>query len=140
MILHYREEEKKDEPLVIPLLGSETWHDRIINKIDADIFEPKPVPNEEAKVKNDIKQEQSNEIANGNAIPIHTDIPTTIVKTEQTDTVTTETTLEEQAAKEIIEDLKSTGKKEESKVLTLPITEEEKALRGKEEVNLYSID
>nr|XP_050852470.1 G-patch domain and KOW motifs-containing protein-like isoform X1 [Vespula vulgaris] len=130
------EEEKKDEPLVIPLLGSEMWHDRIINKIDADIFEPKPVPNEEVKLKNDIKQEQSNEIANGNATPIHTDIPPMIIKTEPADSTTTKTTLEEQAAKEIIEDLKSTGKKEDSKVLTLPVTEEEKALRGQEESTL----
>lgn len=111
------------------------WHDRIINKIDADIFEPKPVPNEEVKLKNDIKQEQSNEIANGNATPIHTDIPPMIIKTEPADSTTTKTTLEEQAAKEIIEDLKSTGKKEDSKVLTLPVTEEEKALRGQEEVS-----
>ncbi|XP_047350009.1 G-patch domain and KOW motifs-containing protein [Vespa velutina] len=131
------EEEKKDEPLVIPLLGSETWHDRIINKIDADIFEPKPVPNEEkVKVKNDIKQEPSNKIANGNATPIHIDISSTNIKTEPVDTTTTETTLEEQAAKEIIEDLRSTGKKEESEVLTLSITEEEKALRGQEESTL----
>ncbi|XP_043501058.1 G-patch domain and KOW motifs-containing protein [Polistes fuscatus] len=133
------EEEKKDEPLVIPLLGSKMWHDRIVNKIDADIFEPKLVPNEEVKVQIDVKKETSSEIANGNTTPIHTDIPHTVIKTEPVDTTSIETTgssLEEQAAKEIIEDLKSTGTKEASKILTLPIMEEEKALRGQEESTL----
>ncbi|KAI4472909.1 hypothetical protein M0802_016415 [Mischocyttarus mexicanus] len=84
------------------------------------------MPNKEVKVQIDIKKETSNEIANGNTVkPIHTDIPPMVIKTEPVDTTSTETTgnilelLEEQAAKEIIEDLNSTETKETSNVLTL---------------------
>lgn len=126
------EEEKKDEPLVIPLLGTKTWHDRIINKIDADIFEPKPIADKEEKAEIKVKQEPTSEVTNGNATPILTDIPPVVIKTEPVDPNTSETTLEEQAAKEIIEDLQSTDKKEKPKVLTLPVTEDP-SLRGEEE-------
>lgn len=126
------EEEKKDEPLVIPLLGTKTWHDRIINKIDADIFEPKPILDKEEKEEIKVKQEPGSEVTNGNATPILTDIPPVVIKTEPVDPNTSETTLEEQAAKEIIEDLQSTDKKEKPKVLTLPVTEDP-SLRGEEE-------
>lgn len=125
------EEEKKDTPLVIPLLGTKTWHDRIINKIDADVFEPKAVPNKE-ETKTVIKQEPNSEITNGNATSIQMDVPPIVIKTEPLDPSTSETTLEEQAAKEIIEDLKSADKKEEPKVLTLSLTEDP-SLRGQEE-------
>lgn len=102
-------EEEKTEPLVIPLLKSKTWHDRIINKINADIYKQK------VKSKNDVSNIQeavSNiqiKIANQN-----------------------ENTLDEQAAKEIIEDLKSTEEKDKPNDLTLPLVKEQN-LNGAEE-------
>lgn len=98
-------EEKKEEPLVIPLLESNTWHDRIINRIDAS----------KSKINNDNIQnvkvkEESNRISNGDLTPIKT--PSNVqIKTESSPKSKT-LTLDEQAAKEIIEDLNSTEKNE----------------------------
>lgn len=118
------EEDKKDEPLIIPLLGSKTWHDRIINKIDADIFEPKT---EQINETND-NQEEKSKLSNGKAL---SKIPT--VKTENSENKLV--TLEEQAAKEIIEELKSKDESEtKENDLTLPLVDD--SLRGKEQSTL----
>lgn len=124
------EEEKKDEPLVIPLLGSKTWHDRIINKIDADIFESKTIKVEPEEVCTE--EEQKSNIANGSTSPKVT------VKTEPiVDNGDKAVALEEQAAKEIIRDLESKEKEQQSQTctLTLPLTEDP-SLRGREQSTL----
>ncbi|XP_012140515.1 G-patch domain and KOW motifs-containing protein [Megachile rotundata] len=124
------EEEKKDEPLVIPLLGSKTWHDRIINKIDADIFETKTIKEEPEDVSTE--QKQKSYIPNGSTSPKIS------VKTEPIDDNGDKAvTLEEQAAKEIINDLESKEKEQQSQTctLTLPLTEDP-SLRGREQSTL----
>jgi len=131
----FREEDKKETPLIIPLLGSKTWHDRIINKIDADIFETKN------KNENDIQavkiKEEPEEVPNGDTISINKDISNVQIKTEPDEKKNEILTLEEQAAKEIIEDLKSEEKEDKLDNLTLPLKEEEN-LRGMEEVSIFS--
>ncbi|CAK9824987.1 Omega-amidase NIT2 [Anthophora retusa] len=124
------EEEKKDEPLVIPLLGSKTWHDRIVNKIDADIFESKS--NKEKTEEPGDNQEEKSKLSNGNSLP-----ETQKIKLEPEENVENKVvTLEEQAAKEIIEELHSKDKQEtDTKDLTLPLVEEQE-LRGKEQSTL----
>ncbi|KAG6796579.1 deaminated glutathione amidase [Apis mellifera caucasica] len=122
------EEEKKDEPLVIPLLGSKTWHDRIINHIDADIFEPKE--NKEKTGDININKEIKSKLSNGNASPqIITKEPEQLVDNKVV-------TLEEQAAKEIIEELKSKEQQEtKTNDFTLPLVEDQ-SLRGQEQSTL----
>ncbi|XP_043259629.1 G-patch domain and KOW motifs-containing protein-like [Colletes gigas] len=121
-------EEKKDEPLIIPLLGSKTWHDRIVNKIDADIFEPKAIKEEPV----DIKQEELPELTNGNTLSKDS----VVIKQESGENNENEVTLEEQAAKEIIEELKSNEKQQtKTNSLTLPVVEDQ-SLRGKEQSSL----
>lgn len=113
------------------MLGSRTWHDRIVNKIDADIFEPKVAKEDTIE----IKQEDASELTNGNALPKD------IVKIKQEPLEENEnkvTTLEEQAAKEIIADLKSDDKQgTQMQALTLPMAEKQ-SLRGQEQVQLYN--
>ncbi|XP_033178852.1 G-patch domain and KOW motifs-containing protein isoform X3 [Bombus impatiens] len=120
------EEEKKDEPLIIPLLGSKTWHDRIVNKIDADIFLPKA---DKEKVEDTSVNESK--LSNGKTSPI-----ISIKKEPVEDSENKVVTLEEQAAKEIIEELKSKNEHEtKTNDLTLPLVEDE-SLRGKEQSTL----
>lgn len=132
----FREEEKKEEPLVIPLLGSKTWHDRIVNKIDADIFESKVASENDTQAVKKIKEEQK-EVSNGDLTTVNNSVSNVQIKTEPPDESESKTlTLEEQAAKEIIEDLISTDKKDDKlNNLTLPLTEEQN-LRGVEEVSV----
>ncbi|OAD55173.1 G patch domain and KOW motifs-containing protein [Eufriesea mexicana] len=126
------EEEKKDEPLVIPLLGSKTWHDRILNKIDADIFEPKT--NKEKAEDTDVDQKEKSKLSNGSASP------KTSVKESEAVENNKIVTLEEQAAKEIIEELKSKEEQEtETKDLSLPLVEDQ-SLRGKEQSTLQDYE
>ncbi|XP_033314674.1 G-patch domain and KOW motifs-containing protein-like isoform X2 [Bombus bifarius] len=120
------EEEKKDEPLIIPLLGSKTWHDRIVNKIDADIFLPKA---DKEKVEDTSVNESK--LSNGKTSPI-----ISIKKEPVEDSENKVVTLEEQAAKEIIEELKSKNEHDtKTNDLTLPLVEDE-SLRGKEQSTL----
>lgn len=95
------------------MLKSKTWHDRIINKINADIFK------EKAKNKNDVSNIQQ-AVSN---IQIET-----IALNEN------ESILDEQAAKEIIEDLKSIEEKDKLGDLTLPLVKGQN-LNGAEEVS-----
>ncbi|XP_046141264.1 G-patch domain and KOW motifs-containing protein [Osmia bicornis bicornis] len=127
------EEEKKDEPLVIPLLGSKTWHDRIINKIDADIFEPKT---KEEPTDDNAKQEGKVDVPNGSVLP-QISVKEEVIENDENKAVT----LEEQAAKEIIEDLNSKEKEEQSetKTLTLSLTDDP-SLRGTEQSTLEDYD
>jgi hypothetical protein len=132
---YFSGEEKKDAPVVIPMLGSKTWHDRIINKIDADIFEPKTnckINNETQNIK--IKEEKIDNVPNGNiSNEIIQPMEVSEIKKEP-DTVPL--TLDQQAAHEIISDLKSdAGKVKEQNVFALPIVNNDD-LKGKEEVSL----
>ncbi|CAL7945352.1 unnamed protein product [Xylocopa violacea] len=122
------EEEKKDEPLVIPLLGSRTWHDRILNKIDADVFEPKT---DKGKTEDpSANQDQKSKLSNGNTLPEAT-IKSEVVESNESKVVS----LEEQAVKEIIEEVKSKGEEDiKPNDLTLPLVDQ--SLRGKEESTL----
>lgn len=131
-IFYFSEEEKKDEPLIIPLLGSKTWHDRIVNKIDADIFLPKA---DKEKVGDASVNEAKSKLSNGKTSPI-----ISIKKEPVEDSENKVVTLEEQATKEIIEELKSKNKYEtKTNDLTLPLVEDE-SLRGKEQVRYQHID
>ncbi|KOX77740.1 G patch domain and KOW motifs-containing protein [Melipona quadrifasciata] len=121
-------EEKKDEPLVIPLLGSRTWHDRIVNKIDADIFVSKTIKENTEQI--DDEGEKS-KLSNGKSSP-KTSIKKEVVEDNENKVVT----LEEQAAREIIEELKSKDEQEtKTNDLSLPLVEDE-SLKGKEQSTL----
>ncbi|XP_029664502.1 nitrilase homolog 2-like [Formica exsecta] len=104
-------EEEKKELLVIPLLKSKTWHDRIINKINADIFKQK------IRSKNDVSNIQQ-------AV---SDIQIKTISSDKNESI-----LDEQAAKEIIEDLKSIDEKDKLSDLSLPLIKGQN-LNGAEE-------
>lgn len=138
-----RKEEEEDNQLIIPLLASKSWHDRVINKIDADIFKVK-VENKNdthvVKIKEEPKEEpkeKPQEISNGDLTLVDNNI-SNIQKTEPpNESESKSLSLEEQAAKEIIEDIRSTEKKDDTlKDLTLPLTEEQN-LSGGEEVRSF---
>lgn len=120
------------------MLGSKTWHERIINKVDADIFEPKVT---EPKIKDEpmpdvqVKQEKVDGTPNGD-VPKQNDVlPMEVSEIKKEPVDDQPLTLEEQAAREIIADLSSSdNKNKESKVFMLPITEKDD-LQGKEEVS-----
>ncbi|KAK9309983.1 hypothetical protein QLX08_000599 [Tetragonisca angustula] len=123
-------EERKDEPLVIPLLGSRTWHDRIVNKVDADIFVSKTTKEKIKDIEIDDEGEKS-KLSNGKSPP-KTSIKKEVVEDNENKVVT----LEEQAAKEIIQELKSKDEQEtKTNDLSLPLVEDE-SLKGKEQSTL----
>lgn len=125
------------------MLGSKTWHDRIINKVDADIFEPKPTEaliKEETNNTIEIKQEKEDATQNGNAQnesaqPM--EIDGVRIKEEPKDAEpSAPITLEQQAAQEILADLKAKdNESKEQKSFTVPISEDD--LKGKEEVRSF---
>ncbi|XP_063982598.1 G-patch domain and KOW motifs-containing protein isoform X2 [Diachasmimorpha longicaudata] len=124
-------EAKKDEPLVIPMLGSRTWHERIVNKVDADIFEPK-VKNVENGDNSDEKGPKASAVPNGKASNNEVPVDTAEIKKEPDEAKSV--SLEEQAAQEILNDL---GKdvKVELKDFTLPLADNEN-LEGQRESTL----
>lgn len=126
----FRKEEKKDEPLVIPLLESNTWHDRIINKIDAS----KTSNNDIQKVK--IKEE-SKQVSNGVLTSNDRSVsPSNIQIKTDLSTESKILTLDEQAVKEIIEDLNETEKnKDDLCDITLSLVKRQN-LEGAEEVSI----
>ncbi|XP_051165035.1 G-patch domain and KOW motifs-containing protein isoform X2 [Leptopilina boulardi] len=130
-------EEKKDEPLVIPMLGSKTWHDRILNKVNADIYEPKveTVTNGNA-INENIKQEIIDNV-NENSAVLETNISQpmeiVIVKQEKPDDESVKT-LEEQAAAEILQDLKQ--EQETTKEISAVPLPADDSLVGKQESTL----
>ncbi|XP_058789871.1 G-patch domain and KOW motifs-containing protein isoform X2 [Phymastichus coffea] len=135
-------EDKKDEPLVIPMLGSKTWHDRIINKVDADIFEPKKTDTEIKKELNKdikVKEEKNVNMTNGNAKNGNVqlmEIDSVKIKEEPKDPEAIEPiTLEQQAAQEILADLKEEeNKSKEQTSFTVPMADDD--LKGREESTL----
>ncbi|XP_011694718.1 PREDICTED: G patch domain and KOW motifs-containing protein [Wasmannia auropunctata] len=125
-------EEKKEKPLIIPLLESNTWHDRIINKIDAS----KSRKNNDNICNVKVKEEPKN-VSNGDLISINKVVSSCNVqiKTELS-TESKTLILDEQAAKEIIEDLNSIEEnKDELCNITLSVVKGQD-LKGAEESTL----
>lgn len=121
------------------MLGSKTWHDRILNKVNADIFEPKveSVTNgNESDI--DIKQEVMDD-TNDNGIVPATDVaqPMEIVHVKEEILDEPVKTLEEQAADEILQDLKQ--EQEETKEISAVPLPADDSLVGKQEVSQFSI-
>lgn len=127
-----REEEKEEEALSIPLLGSTSWYDRIVNKINADVFEPKP--SDKSDTQNVTIKKEPSEASNENVTSINKGVCNIQIKKEPPDENEGKNTLtlEEQAAKEIMEDLKSEKKEND---LVLPLAKEQN-LRGEDEVSI----
>ncbi|XP_071574786.1 G-patch domain and KOW motifs-containing protein-like [Temnothorax nylanderi] len=126
-------EEKKEEPLIIPLLESNTWHNRIISKIDASKSKTSKDVIQNVKIK-----EESKEISNGVLTSINKAVSSSNVqiKTELSIESKTTLTLDEQAAKEIIEDLQSTEKNQDELCdITLSLVKGQD-LKGAEESTL----
>lgn len=98
-------------------MKSKTWHDRIINKINADIFTQKKIS------KNDVSN-------------IQEAVSDMQIKTISNDK--NESILDEQAAKEIIEDLKSIEEKDKLSDLSLPLIKGQN-LNGAEEVSIITL-
>lgn len=98
-------------------MKSKTWHDRIINKINADIFSQKII------IKNDVSNIQQ-------AV---SDIQIKTISTDKNESI-----LDEQAAKEIIEDLKSIEEKDKLSNLSLPLIKGQN-LNGAEEVSVITL-
>ncbi|XP_050599310.1 G-patch domain and KOW motifs-containing protein-like [Bombus affinis] len=123
-----QEKKKVDYIECLDEKGSKTWHDRILNKIDADIFLPKA---DKEKVGDASVNEAKSKLSNGKTSPI-----ISIKKEPVEDSENKVVTLEEQATKEIIGELKSKNKYEtKTNDLTLPLVEDE-SLRGKEQSTL----
>lgn len=124
------------------MLGSKTWHDRIVNKVNADIYEPKatePAIKIEPTDGIEIKQEKVDDVPNGVASNESAVQPMEVAEIKQEPDIEPQQqlTLEEQAAREILADLKSgEGNEKDKKLFTVPVTGEED-LEGKEEVYNY---
>lgn len=132
MIYLFRKEEKKEEPLIIPLkLKSNTWHDRIINKINVSKSKTSNTTIQNVKI-----EEESENVSNGDLTSINmTSSPTNVqIKTELSESKTI--TLE-QVAKEIMEDIKTTEKnKDELCDITLSLVKSQD-LNNAEEVSIF---
>ncbi|KYM92629.1 Omega-amidase NIT2 [Atta colombica] len=129
-------EDKKEEFVIIPLLESNSWHDRIINKIDAS----------KSKISNDDMQkvkikEESQQISNGDLTSIDRSVfpSNSQIKTDSA-MESKILTLDEQAVKEIIEDLNATEKnKDDLCDITLSLVKRQN-LEGAEESTLEDYD
>lgn len=125
----FRKEEKKEEPIIIPLLESNTWHDRIINKIDASKSKTSNKGIWNVKIK-----EESEKVSNGDlTLTNKAASPSNIINTELS-TENKTLTLDEQAAKEIIQDLKSIDKNE-TELCDITLSLVKGQLEGAEEVS-----
>lgn len=125
------EEEKKNNVLVIPMKGGKTWHDRVLNKVDADIYEPKDKKNT-SKRKINIKKEpiDHSENQNGNASVNDTPIDVSKIKQEAENKPLS---LDEMAAQEILLDsTKEPGQNEIKKDFTVPINDQADLVGAKE--------
>ncbi|KAG5310216.1 GPKOW protein, partial [Acromyrmex insinuator] len=119
-------EEKKEELVIIPLLESNSWHDRIINKI-------KTSNDDMQKVK--IKEEL--QISNGDLTSIDRSVSPSNIQIKTDSSIESKIlTLDEQAVKEIIEDLNATEKNNDDlRDITLSLVKRQN-LEGAEESTL----
>ncbi|XP_012061341.1 PREDICTED: G patch domain and KOW motifs-containing protein [Atta cephalotes] len=129
-------EDKKEEFVIIPLLESNSWHDRIINKIDAS----------KSKISNDDMQkvkikEESQQISNGDLTSIDRSVFPSNSQIKTDSAIESKIlTLDEQAVKEIIEDLNATEKnKDDLCDITLSLVKRQN-LEGAEESTLEDYD
>ncbi|XP_012266206.2 G-patch domain and KOW motifs-containing protein [Athalia rosae] len=130
------EEKKENEPLIIPMRGSKTWHDRIINKIDADIFEPKPSTQNGDKAIVEVKKEPAEEPMETEGTLFTKPPESVTVKEPEEKYNEPPKTLEEQAAQEILRDLNSVETNgDKPNLFTLPINESS-SLVGEKEATL----
>ncbi|XP_018376053.1 PREDICTED: nitrilase homolog 2 isoform X2 [Trachymyrmex cornetzi] len=125
-------EEKKDELVIIPLLESNTWHDRIINKIDASKSKTSNDDMQKVKIK-----EESQQISNGDLTSIDRSVSLSNIQIKTDSSIESKIlTLDEQAVKEIIEDLNATDKnKDDLCDITLSLVKRQN-LEGAEESTL----
>ncbi|XP_077270370.1 G-patch domain and KOW motifs-containing protein-like isoform X2 [Temnothorax americanus] len=126
-------EEKKEEPLIIPLLESNTWRNRIVSKIDASKSKTSKDVIQNVKIK-----EKTKDAANGVLTSINKAVSSSNVqiKTDLSTESKTTLTLDEQAAKEIIEDLNVTEKNQDDVCdITLSLVKGQD-LKGAEESTL----
>lgn len=132
--------EKKNKELIIPLPN--TWRNRIVNKINAESTESK-VGNVNNTKADEIKeqpieppQEGLNKVFNRNLTLVKNSVSNIQIVKSSNENESKVLTLEQEAAKEIIEDLKSTENKDDKlKDLTVPLTEKHN-LSGGEEVSV----
>ncbi|KAK0162842.1 hypothetical protein PV327_006586 [Microctonus hyperodae] len=109
-------DEKTETPLIIPMLGSTGWHERIVNKINADIY---GASNEDVHKKGNAKLTDVTKKLSNNSDKIHS-IANGSVMIEQTSKENQEQTkdvtvsLEELAAQELLQDLQNDKKKDPS--------------------------
>jgi len=125
-----RKEETREESLIIPLLESNTWHDRIINKIDASKLKTSNDNIQNVKIK-----EEPKKIFNGDLTSVKTPSPSNIQIRTGSSSESKTLTLDEQAAKEIIEDLNAKNKDELCDI-TLSLVKGQD-LKGAEEVSIF---
>ncbi|XP_018337671.1 PREDICTED: uncharacterized protein LOC108745801 isoform X2 [Trachymyrmex septentrionalis] len=125
-------EEKKEEFVIIPLLESNTWHDRIINKIDASKSKTSNDDMQKIKIK-----EESQQISNGDLTSIDRNVSPSNIQIKTDLSIESKIlTLDEQAVKEIIEDLNATEKnKDDLCDITLSLVKRQN-LEGAEESTL----
>lgn len=111
--------------------GGKTWHDRVLNKIDADIYEPKDkkkMSNRKINIKKEPINHSENE--NGNASVNNTPINVSKIKQE---IETKPLSLDEMAAQELLLDSKKeAGQNEIKKDFTVPINEQADLVGAKE--------
>ncbi|XP_046741415.1 G-patch domain and KOW motifs-containing protein [Diprion similis] len=130
------EDKKEDEPLVIPMRGSKTWHDRIVNKIDADIFEPKVKTNSNGDAADIVVKKERIDAMDVDEADIKLVESVTIKQEVKVEESKPPNTLEEQAAQEILQDLHSTETNgNEPSTFSLPV-KDAASLAGEQESTL----
>lgn len=117
-------------------MESNTWHDRIINKIDASKSKTSDNAIQNVKIK-----EESKKVSNGDLSSVNKTISPSNVQIKMELSSEDKTlTLDEQAAKEIIEDLKSAEKNEDELCdITLSLVKGQD-LKGAKEVSFLMIN
>ncbi|XP_046422465.1 G-patch domain and KOW motifs-containing protein isoform X1 [Neodiprion fabricii] len=130
------EDKKEDEPLVIPMRGSKTWHDRIVNKIDADIFEPKVKTNSNGDMVDIVVKKEPIGAMDTDEADIKPVQSATIKQEVKAEESKLPNTLEEQAAQEILQDLHSTETNgNDPSIFSLPV-KDAASLAGEQESTL----
>lgn len=116
--LYSSKDEKTDTPLIIPMLGSTGWHERIVNKINTDIYgassEDVHKKDKKGKAKlTDVAKKLSNSDKNHSTAYGFVTIEQTC-KENQEQTKDVNISLEELAAQELLQDLQNDKKKKPS--------------------------